>query len=670
MMKCWYVLSFGVLSLALCLAPLRAEKPRIYIANDDHTDYLWSADEATYARVFQSMLDYYLDLAEKTAANPDAYQSRFNCDGSFWLWTYEKLKTPEEFARLMAHVKSGHISAPLNPLVSCYGGAPAEAVLRGMYYNGRLERRFDHRFKLAVAMENQAFPLGLVSLWAGSGADYSWRGVCGCASQLPGNLSRRPHEIYWAVGKDGRRVLMKWNSLHNNKSIGGYAEAYDPVAAIEYLSFDGEFLSRYTDPSVSGPYQVRGAFGFGWDAVERKTGVEVTGFPRCDHFHSIAHEKSDDRRQVIASNEHDFFIDFEAQYGATLPAECVTFGNEWDLYCASMAETSARVKRAVSKLCAAEAMTVLVSREDPGFMHGRERDRDLAYMNLGLYWEHDWTADGPVPRTERAAWQERIASQIESYVERLHEDAALRLSEMVQGTDETTRFLVFNPLGWVRTDAADFPYNGPADIHVRDLASGQAVPHQIISDEGKTRLRILAKKLPAVGYRVYEIVDGAGNGADDVAAIVSADNTCIENDLVRVVVEPDGAIASLVVKSDGNRELAASIGGLKLNDLAANNSDGGPVAIENLGPVSATLRCVSDAGKKHTTRITLYRESDRVDVRNEIRENFDQVLHWGFSFDLASPNVHVEEVGAVIRAKRKADGGDYADSLAPAITFR
>jgi len=72
-----------------------------------------------------------------------------------------------EFQRLKNHVKSGHISAPLTALVSCYGGQPAEAVLRGMYYSGRLERRFDYRFRLAVAMENQTQPLGLASLWAG-----------------------------------------------------------------------------------------------------------------------------------------------------------------------------------------------------------------------------------------------------------------------------------------------------------------------------------------------------------------------------------------------------------------------------------------------------------------------------------------------------------------------
>lgn len=57
---------------------------RIYIAPDDHTDYLWSADEETHRQVFIEMLDYYLNLADATEKNPPEHQSRWNCDGSLW----------------------------------------------------------------------------------------------------------------------------------------------------------------------------------------------------------------------------------------------------------------------------------------------------------------------------------------------------------------------------------------------------------------------------------------------------------------------------------------------------------------------------------------------------------------------------------------------------------
>jgi alpha-mannosidase len=156
------------------------------------------------------------------------------------MWTYEHSKTRAEFERFLSRVRDGHISVPLNALVSCYGGMPLEAVLRGMYYPGSIERRYGIRFPLAVAMEDHTLPLGLGSLWAGAGARYSWRGICGCATKMgPVQHNVRPHEIYWWEGLDGSRILLKWNSLFRagkeaNKCFGGYAEAYDPMASIQF----------------------------------------------------------------------------------------------------------------------------------------------------------------------------------------------------------------------------------------------------------------------------------------------------------------------------------------------------------------------------------------------------------------------------------------------------
>ncbi len=46
-----------------------AEPRRIYLANDDHTDYVWSADAETYNGTFVDMLDYYLRLADETVTH-------------------------------------------------------------------------------------------------------------------------------------------------------------------------------------------------------------------------------------------------------------------------------------------------------------------------------------------------------------------------------------------------------------------------------------------------------------------------------------------------------------------------------------------------------------------------------------------------------------------------
>src|SRR6185295_137650 len=198
---------------------------RIYIAQDDHTDYMWSADEAYYRQAFAEMIDFYLDEIDRTARRPKNDQCRWNCDGSLWMWTYEKNKPPADFERFIERVRSGHMSVPLTAVVSCYGGMPAEAVLRSMYYAGSVERRYQLRFPLAIAMENQTLPYGLGALFAGAGAKYSWRGICNCATPLPGHFSDREHPLYWWTGPDDSRILMKWYPRFGGRpmTLGSYS---------------------------------------------------------------------------------------------------------------------------------------------------------------------------------------------------------------------------------------------------------------------------------------------------------------------------------------------------------------------------------------------------------------------------------------------------------------
>ena len=85
--------------------------------------------------------------------------------------------------------------------------------------------------------------------------------------------------------------------------------------------------------------------------------------------------------------------------------------------------------------------------------------------------------------------------------------------------------------------------------------------------------------------------------------------------------------------------------------------------MESTGPVSVTLKAQGDGPLAHISRITLYRDSRRIDIRNEINENFDGTHTWDFAFNLKSPDVHHEEVGAVIRAKLLADGGHYSPTM-------
>jgi alpha-mannosidase len=623
---------------ALLSGPASGQSPKkIYIANDCHTDYMWAADEEGYRKAFLDMLDYYLALADSTDKEASDFQSRFACDGAFWVRVFEQNRPQAEVARLVQRIKDGHIAVPLTLLNLCYGGMPAEAVLRSMYYAGGLERRFGVRLDLALAQENQTLPYGLGALWAGAGARYSWKGICGCASRVP-DAWDRTNDIYWWAGPDGSRLLMKWNSmLRGNYDLGGYAEARNIPEVIDYADTSAAFQARY-------PYGTIGIFGYGGDDLTAMT----------DKFVSVAKQASNAGRRVIVSNESDFFKDFEAAAGDAIPDQSWAFGNEWDLLSASMAEVSARVKRAVEQLRTAEALASLVVLRNPLFMRGRETAREQAWIDLGLYYEHDWTADGPVSRDARAAWERARADGFTTYVDALRNDAVAALGGMIVRSGANLRFFVFNPLGWTRTDTADFPYDGDAAVRAVDLAAGKEACSQIVILDGQRCLRILAEDVPAVGYKVFEIAPG---GPSSCGGGPSASGSVIENGSYRITLSPNGSIASLIDKARGNREMVRAIGGLRMNDLGPGN---GSLTVENAGPVSATLTATASGPLAHTTSVTLVRGSPRIEIRNVIGQNFSDVRTWSFGFAFDAPEVRHEEVGAVIKAARADQGGAYA----------
>jgi alpha-mannosidase len=123
-----------------------------------------------------------------------------------------------------------------------------------------------------------------------------------------------------------------------------------------------------------------------------------------------------------------------------------------------------------------------------------------------------------------------------------------------------TPVVVFNPLGWSRSDIAEvelgLAVGGVSAVDVTG-PEGQNVPAQILQathygDGGlKTaRVAFVARDVPALGYCVYHVAPGRSPGP----ALAGSDATAgksgvLENDLYRVTLDPaSGAMTSLHVK--------------------------------------------------------------------------------------------------------------------------
>jgi alpha-mannosidase len=623
---------------------------RLYIANDDHTDYMWSADSATYQTAFLNMLDWWMDYNDQTAAADPAhpnFHSKFNCDGSFWVKNYKTFRTQAQFDRLITQIRNGKITVPYSPLILTYGSMPAEAVLRSMYYAGQLERDYNLDLDMAYAMENQTLPLGVASLWKGAGAKYSWYGVCNCNTFVTG-LGNRQKEIYWYKGLDTNRILMKWYSMVSTPTstdLGGYAESKLPLSTLANLD-------AKTTSNPAYPYEIAAGFGYGWDDLETTSDVLV---PAAIADHSPNYN-------VIVSNEVDFFKDFENTYGGSLGSLTQTYGNEWDLACASIAGISGKIKRSLEKLRAAESMAAIVSNYDPTFGGGLDSLKKEAWLALGLYWEHSLNFTSAVPFSERFVFQKRLESVFSSYVDQLYALAQSNLDNLVTNSTGNTRFYVFNPLGWNRDDYADYAYSGSGAIRVMDVSSNSEVPFQLINKGGTQYIRVDAVAIPSVGYKVFEIQPVAGTSFPDAAAYDLSTNT-FENSFFKIIYTKQGVLTSILDKVNGNKELVAVTGGKYVNDLGSGLDNNGTASIEFNGPVSTTILLTTTgntAPLEHTTRITLYKNIPRIDIDNQITENFDATNTWSYSFNISNPEVWHEETGAVIKAKLTSNGGHYA----------
>jgi len=622
------------------LPEIAAQQPlkHLYLGNDTHTDLIWNGTEEEWYKYSLDMARFYLNLGESTRTNVPEARSKWNYDVAWTLFMMEKRESKEFFNRIIEQIKHEQASVPFNFTLPVYGASTLESVLRSFYYGGHLERAYDLNLDLAICQENPTIPLGLASLWAGSGARYSWRGVCNCATKM-NTVGPREHEIYWYTGLDGSRILMKWYSNYGwNAELGGYGEMLEPtVAVLQMDTLCGS--TRY-------PYNIAGAFGKGWDNIHNYSYDLVWG---------LGH-RTKPGTKLYLSNQIDFFRHFESEYGKDLPAVTLSYGNEWDINLASLAEVSGQLRRSMEKLRTAEAMAAVITRGDNSKLKSLEPLKQGFLYGISMYNLHGWTADGPIPRHDFATYMRNQQKKVSDYADSLYVFSAREMGKQINAGVQDNVAFVFNALNWERSGFVDIPVNKESNA-VRDLVTEEMLEGiEIFKGEDKY-LRVLIRNIPSTGYKLVQGVKSDGKTDKEVFRFAQL---TLETPFYTVRLSKSGAISSLFDKQSKKEWVKDWI-----NDLGGTEqAKGENIQILEKSAQHIKLLCRSGLPVKHACVITFYADSKRIDFENSIQQNFDGLLHWSFSFNVERPDVWHEEVGAVIRAKLASAGGHYADKMA------
>lgn len=635
------VVAAGLLATTLVGSTRAAD---VYLMNDNHTDYGWNATVDTAEDTMVSELDYYLDQVDATASLAPDLQAKYAADSWWYLYTYQRKRTPQQFARLISAAKAGRITFPLNPLVDLYGAMTTEGAIRAGYWPGRMQRLYGIDFKRAQAMENATIPYGLSGIWAGSGAQYVWHGICGCVTDTPYAAHTTP--LFRWRAPDNRELLVKWYPFSGNSaSLGGYAEARSNLS----LKALGKIALR-TDLAPSSVPLI-GVFGIGWDDVISQT---QTPYDLAKQW--VAQVPPSPNR-LIVSNGIDYF-DALQPYTSQLPVLSGGWGLDWELCAAALAQPTAAARNSVERLRTVEMLAALAAPYAPGLWASLQPKLEGGLIDHMRYFEHTWGTVNGIPLQSVIDHKREWASTLATANDEA-ETATKAVLAPLFATPNQQRFAVLNPLGFTRTDIADLPLAPTAASSqvVTDVATGNEVPAQVITSGGKQYLRILARDVPSLGYRVYSRRAGTSTiytrpAATGTTGLTSA---TLESDDYRVRVDGSGSIASLIDKTRG-RQLA----GQGLNVLA-----GGQVTqakLSNVGPVSATLNLTLTGTPARQVALTLFRDVNRLEIDDRI-VNFDVptsgAYHYRFAFNLPNADIRFEELGAIAKPGLTSDGGNF-----------
>jgi alpha-mannosidase len=206
---------------------------------------------------------------------------------------------------------------------------------------------------------------------------------------------------------------------------------------------------------------------------------------------------------------------------------------------------------------------------------------------------------------------------------------------------EADGLVLFNPLSWPRSGLVALPWR--AEWAGLALAPGQAA--QTVEEDGEKRILMAAADVPALGYKAAAFVPAAEDGVPAESSIIVEPDR-MENAFYRIRLDAHGRLTSVYDKRHRREVLKEGRCGnvLQAFEDRPMNFDAWDIdlyyqekmteirelteaAVEERGPLRGVLRLTWRFQRSVITqRVTIYRDSPRIDFRTEADWQEKQVL--------------------------------------------
>ena len=581
----------------------------IYLMEASHLDIGFTEPPDTVEAFEKSSLDQVLVNLD---ADPDY---RWFIEEAWDLDRWWERSSDTERQNMVAKLQSGRIALGAGYASLHTTAAGHEELTRNVYWASRFAREHQIPLRTFVQDDVPGATFAIPEVLARSGIEFY---VGGMNTPFGGRITSPSHgdRPFWWVGPDGSRVLT-WITFDS------YAEGLDYG-----FSFFDDLAALRVKLGKKLPEQEEA----GYDYPEL---LMMRAFD--NHYQGLHQRDLVDQWNATYGNPHfvlatpeEFFDHMLATYGeAAFPSFSGDFGAAWSASHAGAQHTESMVRASHRAARAAEALIAAGSTID-----GAPAPRasiDLMYRNMLQVDEHSGAGGWPGYFTPEEM-------QRNNTIHLGYAQSALDLSSglLDEGLDRALAELpaqgdavaVVNALGRARDGVARVALPAPLFASTFRLVErgGAEIVYQKLPATSEIAFRATA--LPALGYRVYDIVPGTPTATPQ--GMLTATATTLENDLYRLVVDPaDGSLTSLYDKARG-REMIDPASAYDFNELASNVKSqidaaqppvasppaGASVTIDAGGPILASLR-VTRTGTPHVETIyRLSRGEDRVEIEN------------------------------------------------------
>lgn len=357
-----------------------------------------------------------------------------------------------------------------------------------------------------------------------------------------------PYHIFWWEAPDGSRVLAYLTP-------GGCNQVVDPIRILHQLD---ALKRKHGFPKLLVLFG-HGDHGGGpnRDMIERALTLSSGGeFPH-----------------VSFTRAHDYFNMLE---GASRDRPFPVYKDE--LYIKTHRgtfTTEARIKkflrRAERWLLDAEKLSTLAM-----LLEGKPYPDDEllnAWKSLLYITTHDILDGTSIEHVYVDVFREE-APLIEEVTGKIIESSLRYIASKIDTGGLSRPILVFNTLSWPRSGIVEVALRRSDPGNFGILSPEDAVAKsQVVEEDGVRKLIFLAEDVPAMGYKVYDLREGL---EPSFSSSLSADISRLENEFLRVEVDPHTGLVSRIYDKVNGREVLDSSGKGNLLQLYEDRPPGAP----------------------------------------------------------------------------------------------